>query len=128
MRALIATLLLLTGCATPHVPTTDSGAIAGSWRNPRTGLMLSISTFSSFAVQRGCVASGGMLAPLGGGRYRISRYEAGFATEGCGPWRSGPEIAPFDQSEVTLVREGAALVASGGGRRVVLRWVNKPIV
>jgi len=115
----------------------DPGTIAGSWREFRRdgrpapkGYALSISSFAepTFAVQAGCVATGGLLRPLGGERYRIERYETGFANEGCGPWRAGPEIAPFDGSEVTLVRQGNVLTASGSGRRVELRRLAAPVI
>ena len=126
MTRLVPFLLMLAGCVTGPIPPADPDSIAGSWRHG--DLTLSISTFSTFAVQRGCVATGGVLRPLGGGRYRIDRYESGFATEQCGPWRSGPEVAPFDGLEVTLTRVGHRLIAGGGNHRVAFRSVSGPIV
>jgi hypothetical protein len=47
--------------------------------------------------------------------FRIDRYTSGFATAGCGPWRAGPAVAPFDGKRVTLARSGNRLIASGSG-------------
>jgi hypothetical protein len=94
------------------------------------GYALSISSFvePTFAVQRGCVATGGLLRPLAGTTYRVERYESGFFIEGCGPWRSGPEVAPFDGNQISLVREGQVLIAEGGGDRVELRRLPVPVI
>jgi hypothetical protein len=136
MKAAFLAAVLLAGCSTyADSPATDTAAIAGNWREvrrdgriARSGYAVSISTFSSFAARKGCVVTGGMLRPLGDGRYRIERYETGYATEGCGPWRGGPEVAPFDGPEVRLVRQGNLLVASGGRRRVEFRWLGAAVV
>jgi hypothetical protein len=115
----------------------DPGTIAGSWREIRRdgrsvaqGYVLSISSFAqpTFAVRRGCVASGGVLHPLGGNLFRVERYESGFSTEGCGPWRAGPEVAPFDASRISLVRNGQSLIAEGGGHRVEFRRLPAPVI
>ena len=137
---LILATLLLGGCAPPawmHEPglpgelaREDAGTITGAWqetlRDGRAvsgGYLLSIGNAGpyTFAVRKGCTVTGGVLEPVGDGRYRISRYESGFHTEGCGPRRSGPELAPFDGMEVMLSREGSRLVARGGGNTVELR-------
>jgi hypothetical protein len=60
--------------------------------------------------------------------YSIERYECGFAIEGCGPWRSSPEIAPFDGRQISLVREGQVLIAEGGGTRVEFRRLPVPVI
>jgi hypothetical protein len=115
----------------------DLGTIAGSWREVRRngrrvhqGSALSISSFvePTFAVQRGCVATGGLLRPLAGNAYRVERYESGYSIEGCGPWRSGPEVAPFDRLEISLIRHGPVLVAEGGGDRVEFRRLPVPVI
>lgn len=60
----------------------DDGTIAGAWRETvrdgrrvRNGYALSIAQFGTFAAQRGCVATGGVLEPVEGYRYRIKRYQ-----------------------------------------------------
>lgn len=136
MRAIFLAALLVAGCSSyPDLPVADTGTIAGTWREVRrdghavtNGYWLSIGTFSSFAVRKGCVVTGGMLRPVGGSRYRIDRYETGFGTEGCGLWRSGPEVAPFDGAEVGVVRNGTTLVATGAGHEVQFRRIGGPIV
>ena len=136
LRLAIATMLL-SGCAPPpwmlepglpaDLARDDPGTITGAWkevrrdgRQVRSGYNLSIGYPEpyTFAARKGCVVTGGVLAPLGGGGFRIERYEAGFETEGCGPWKSGPELAPFDGTEVQLIREGMTLTAIGGGQAV----------
>lgn len=129
---LINAASFLSGCA-PHAPTLepglsedlvrhDEGTITGSWRETlrngrrvNKGYALSIGYPHpfTFAAQKGCTVTGGVLEELRGGFYRIQRYESGFSTPGCGPWRSGPELAPFDGSEVMLSREGDRLFARG---------------
>ena len=91
---------------------------------------MSISSFvePTFAVQRGCVATGGLLRPLAGTAYRVERNESGFSIEGCGPWRSGPEVAPFDGNQISLVRQGQVLIAEGGGNRVEFRRLPVPVI
>jgi hypothetical protein len=115
----------------------DPGTIAGSWREFRRngqlvqrGYALSISSFvePTFAVQRGCIATGGLLRPLAGTAYRVERYESGFSIEGCGPWRSGPEVAPFDGNQISLLRRGQVLIAEGGGIRVEFRRLRVPVI
>jgi hypothetical protein len=115
----------------------DPGTIAGSWREFRRngqrvqrGYALSISSFvePTFAVQRDCVATGGLLRPLAGTAYRVERYESGFSIEGCGRWRSGPEVAPFDGNQINLVRDGQVLIAEGGGNRVEFRRLALPVI
>lgn len=128
MKVLIPSLLLLLGgCATrpeqsvASLPPSavlfdaDLGTAAGSWRalgDPRFTLSLMSLPDGrfTFAAQRGCVATGGLLEPGGGDAYRITRWD-GFEAEGCGPWRAGPEVAPFDAGSVTLMRSGAVLTA-----------------
>ena len=136
MKAAFLAAVMLAGCSSiPDPSGTDPTNIAGNWREVRNdgrsirgGYALSISLFASFAARKGCVVTGGMLHPVGGNRYRIERYETGFATEGCGPWRSGPEVAPFDSPEVSLARQGKSLVAIGGGHRVEFRWRGAAVV
>ena len=120
---------LAAGCATPisqapglpgELIRSDDGTISGVWRD-RRGLTLTINlTIGTFAVQRDCMISGGTLRPESRDTYRIGRFETGFADSRCGPWRSGPAIAPFDSNEVTLVREGVRLLATGGGQSLTL--------
>nr|WP_295374705.1 hypothetical protein [uncultured Sphingosinicella sp.] len=136
----IIVTMLLSGCApaawqlAPGLPgdlaREDPGTITGAWqevtregRPVRNGYSLSIGYPHpyTFAARKGCVATGGVLVPLGGDRFRIDRYESGYATEGCGVWRPGPEVAPFDGSEVLLSRHSLRLSAMGGGRTVELR-------
>jgi hypothetical protein len=110
----------------------DAGTIAGSWREVlrngervRGGYAITISNFGTFAVQKGCLATGGTLEPLGNGRYRIGRYESGFrASEECPPWRADPQLAPFDGTQVALTRHGDRLLASEDGRAVELRRIT----
>ena len=126
----IATSLLLTaGCATPSAIApglpgdlirNDEGTLSGVWRD-RRGLVLTINLHTAtFAAQKGCTISGGVLVPLGQDRFRIDRYESGYLTDDCGPWRSGPAIAPFDGEDVALVRNGDRLLATGGGASITL--------
>ena len=122
MRAILLAAFL-SGCATTTLPPAAANPPAGIWR-AASGQSLSISHFSTFATQRGCTVTGGTLEPLGNGAYRISRYTTGFATDGCGPWRSDASIAPFDGAEVTLRRTGNLLVAEGSGRQVTFRWAG----
>ena len=94
------------------------------WRD-RRGLVVTINLHNgTFAAQNGCTISGGVLALLGPDRFRIDRYESGFSTDECGPWKSGPAIAPFNGTEVGLVRTGDRLVATGGGKSVALSRVR----
>ena len=123
MRFILLAAFLLTGCVTAPPPPAAGNPLAGIWR-AASGQSLSISLFSSFATQRGCTVTGGMLEPLGNGAYRIGRYTTGHATDGCGPWRSDASIAPFDGAQVTLRRTGRLLVAEGTGRSVTFRWVG----
>ena len=115
----------------------DPGTIAGSWREFRRngqlvqrGYALSISSLvePTFAVQLGCVATGGLLRPLSGTAYRVERYESGYSIEGCGPWRSNPEVAPFDGTQISLVRDGQILIAEGGGNRVEFLRLPVPVI
>lgn len=64
--------------------------------------------------------TGGVLVP-DGVTYRIDRYDSGYSTDRCGPWKSGAAVAPFDGDRVTLVREGMVLTATGGGTTLKLR-------
>jgi hypothetical protein len=125
MRSLILAAFLVAGCATFSQPSPppSSNALSGMWR-AESGQTLSISLFSTFATQHGCAITGGTLEPMGDGAYRIGRYETGFSSDTCGPWRSGPEIAPFDGVQVRLFREGDRLVAQGQERRVTFRWIG----
>lgn len=130
--AVITVLLLLTaGCAAGRSQPTngslpasaglnddDRGTLAESWRSradPR--LTLSIMDINggrmTFAVQRKCSTIGGVLVPSGDGQFRIEPYRSGFATDQCGPWRSSPELAPFDGASLRLTRDGSGLVAIG---------------
>ena len=120
IRSILLAAMLAGGCATV-APSPPAGTIAGNWR-AAGGMDLAISRFSSFAVRRGCIISGGMLRPLGDGRFRIDRYETGFASEECGPWRNGAAIAPFDSAEIRLERSGPNLVARDRRHRIVLNW------
>ena len=100
----------------------DPGDATGVWRQVRSNgqrardpYMLTIDLrIGTFAVQKGCTATGGVLVALGGGRYRIDHYTSGFAVADCPPWRAVPELAPFDSSEVLLLRQGHRLMASSG--------------
>ena len=125
MRRLILAALMLAGCTTaPLAPNVTGKPLAGIWR-AASGQTLSISLFSSFATQSGCTITGGMLEPLGDRLYRIDRFETGHGSDRCGPWRSGPAIAPFDGAQVRLERRGDTLVAAGPGRQVAFRWVAR---
>lgn len=100
----------------------DAGTIVGVWRETSrdgrgvsSGYYLTIGHSLTFAVQKGCVVTGGVLEPAGQDRYRIQRYDTGFETPGCGPWKAGPEVAPFDGAEVRLSRQGDRLFVEGGG-------------
>ena len=135
LRELIAagSLLLLAGCATsteypPGLPgdliRNDQGTLTGVWRD-RQGLVVTIDlNIGTFAAQKGCTTSGGALTALGGSRFRIDRYETGLSNDKCGPWRSGPEIAPFDGQIVDLTRTGFRLTAQGGGTSITLDRVR----
>ncbi len=105
----------------------DTGTIAGIWREPgRGGLVLSIMDFGSyatFAVRRGCTITGGVLRPRGAGTYTIERYEIGFSEKKCGPWRSGPEVAPFAGSSVLIERTRFDLSVSSEATTLHLRRV-----
>ncbi len=129
IRTLFVTLstLSLAACGpswtrAPGLPgslaTYDDGSIAGTWRARTASGTVELSildgTVHTFAVQSGCTMTGGVLV-ADGATYRIDRYESGYATERCGPWKSGPAVAPFDGERVTLVRDGLVLTASGGG-------------
>ena len=124
MRSLILGAFLIAGCATAPVSPVPGNPLAGMWRSS-SGQTLSISLFSSFATQHGCSVTGGMLEPLGDGLYRINRYETGFASDECGPWRSTAAIAPFDGAQVRLERRGSELLASGPRRQVRFRWIGR---
>jgi hypothetical protein len=99
----------------------DPGDATGVWRQVRSNgqrtrdpYMLTIDLrIGTYAVQKGCSATGGALVPLGGGRFRIDHYTSGFAVADCPPWRAVPELAPFDGSEVQLVRQGRRMTATG---------------
>ena len=128
MRPILFAASLIAGCATaPVPPQTQSNPLAGIWRAD-SGQTLSISLFSSFVTSRGCTITGGMLQPLGEGLYRIDRYEAGHASDRCGPWRSTLAIAPFDGAQVRLERRGDRLMATGPARRVTFHWVGRSTV
>ena len=131
--ALILTSLALAACApswtrAPGLPATlatrDDGSIAGTWRARTASGTIELSVLNgsvhTFAVQSGCTMTGGLLVPEGA-TYRIDRYESGYATDRCGPWKSGPAVAPFDGERVTLVRDGLVLTASGGGTTLRLK-------
>ena len=101
----------------------DDGTISGVWDGG--GLVLTIDlSIGTFAAQSGCTLSGGTLTALGEGRYRIGRYETGFSTDDCGPWKNGPAIAPFDGSEVAVIRNGNRLHVSGPSRTLDLQRRN----
>ncbi len=127
-------LLLLAGCASsaarkPGLPgdliRQDDGSISGVWRDGR-GLLATIDlNIRTFAAQKGCTINGGALIAMGGERFRIDRYESGYSTNACGPWKNGPAIAPFDGGEILLVRTGDRLVATGGGRSVIMTRVRR---
>jgi hypothetical protein len=99
----------------------ESGDATGVWRQVRSNgqpardpYMLTIDLrISTFAVQKGCTATGGVMSPLAAGRYRIDHYTSGFAVADCPPWQAVPELAPFDPGEVQLVRRGRRLTATG---------------
>ena len=132
--AVAALLLLAPGCATPparspglpgDIIRSDQGTLTGVWRD-RRGLVVTIDlNIRTFAAQNGCTLSGGALIAVDHDRFRIDRYDRGFASEDCGPWKNGPAIAPFDGGEVTLVRTGDRLVATGGGEAVTLIRVRR---
>jgi hypothetical protein len=107
----------------------DQGTITGTWREIRrdgrsvsSGYAPTIGSPSpyTFAAQKECTTAGGVLVQLAADEFRIERYEDGLETAGCGPWRAGPEIAPFNGSAVTLQRRGVHLVATGSGHSVEL--------
>ena len=132
--AAAATLLLATGCATssaraPGLPgdliRTDPGTLTGVWHD-RCGLVVTIDlNIRTFAAQKNCTLSGGALVTVGPDRFRIDRYETGYSTDRCGPWRNGPAIAPFDGTDVRLVRTADRLVASNGNTTVTLDRVRR---
>jgi hypothetical protein len=107
----------------------DDGTMAGSWRierrddRPAKNVELSIlgGGVSTFSIQSGCTLTGGVLVATGANQYRIERYDSGHATDRCGPWKSGPAIAPFDGEAVNLVRDGAILTVRGSGHVAIFR-------
>ncbi len=124
----LAIAAAIAGCAPTAdkvgLPTTlmnhDDGSISGVWDGG--GLVLTLDlAIGTFAAQSGCTISGGTLTALGSGRYRIARYESGFSTEQCGPWKNGPAIAPFDGIEVSITRNGEQLNVSGTVRTLALK-------
>lgn len=132
--AAAAALLLLAGCASPAarapgLPSDlirdDDGTVSGVWRDQRRLVATIDLRIRTFAAQSGCTISGGALVSLGQGKFRIDRYDSGYASDKCGPWTNGPAIAPFDGGEITLVRTGDRLVASGGGKTVSLIRVRR---
>ena len=125
---------LAAGCSPSHSPVQpglpadllreDTGTITGSWqeiaRNGRRvsdGNRLSIGYPHpyTFAVQKGCTATGGILVDLGDRAFRIQHYETGFSAAGCGPWRVSGKLAPFDGRQVRLTRRGLRLFAAADG-------------
>lgn len=111
----------------------DQGTLTGSWTQvsgnvpaQRRQLLTIDLAIGTFAVASGCLGTGGTLMALGDARYRIARYESGFANAGCPPWRPDPALAPFNGDIVRLVRQGDRLQASNPTasvtyRRLVLR-------
>ncbi len=107
----------------------DDGTIAGSWRierrddRPARDVELSIlgGRVATFAVQSGCTMTGGVLVPTNVNIYRIDRYESGYSTDRCGPWRNGSAVAPFDETMVNVVRNGSILTVTGGGHVAIFR-------
>lgn len=140
MKPLLALFLVIAACVAPEprvglpwsLMKQDRGDLTGVWRQVRrngrrvvTGYVLTIDPrLGTFALQKGCLATGGVLKPTGLGRYRIDHYETGFAAAGCPPWRRAPELAPFDSAEVSLVRDGQQLTARGAGVIIGLVRVN----
>ena len=129
-----ALLLLATGCTNPtarapglpgDIIRSDQGTLTGVWRD-RRGLVVTIDlNIRTFAAQNGCTLSGGALIAVGQDRFRIDRYETGYSTDRCGPWANGPAIAPFDGTEVALVRTADRLVASNGNTTITLERVRR---
>ena len=125
----IVSALLIVGCATPAskqpgLPGTlirdDEGTLSGVWRG-RSGLVVTIDLhINTFAAQKGCTLSGGALVALGNDHFRIDRYDSGYSTDQCGPWRNAAAIAPFDGGSVGLVRAGKTLLATAGNTSVTL--------
>ncbi|MEO7815174.1 MAG: hypothetical protein ABIR87_06990 [Sphingomicrobium sp.] len=98
----------------------DDGSASGVWDGGGLVLTLDLS-IGTFAAQSGCTISGGTLTAVGAGRYRIGRYESGYSTDRCGPWKNGPAIAPFDGNEVSIIRNGERLTVSGPTRTLALK-------
>ncbi|MFC7536372.1 hypothetical protein ACFQPG_03210 [Sphingomonas sp. GCM10030256] len=129
MRVVLALTLLLAGCAGPSwksepglpgdLARHDQGDLSGVWRSARLTVTID-QQIGTFAAQSGCTISGGVLHHIEGGRFHLWRYESGFASDRCGPWRNGPELAPFDGAEVVLMGVGNRLRATGPGRSAEL--------
>ncbi len=110
----------------------DDGTIAGSWQIERRdggavrGVELSIlgGGVATFAIQSGCTMTGGVLVATAANDYRIDRYESGFSTDRCGPWKNGPAVAPFDGASVNVARNGSMLTVTGGGHVAIFRRMS----
>ena len=131
--ALVIAIIASSACAprwaqAPGLPASlashDDGTIAGTWRARTASGTVELSILNgsvhTFAVQSGCTMTGGVLVP-DGATYRVDRYDSGYSTDRCGPWTSGPAVAPFDGDRVTLVRKGLVLTATGGGTTLRMR-------
>jgi len=101
----------------------DDGSVSGVWDGNRLVLTIDLS-IGTFVAQSGCTISGGTLTALGADRYRIGRYETGYSTDDCGPWKNGPAIAPFDGSEVAITRKADRLHVSGPAGTLDLKRRN----
>jgi hypothetical protein len=71
----------------------------------------------TLAVQISCVATHGLLRPSLKMHMAWNDTKPANSIEGCGPWRSGPEVAPFDSNQISLVGECQVLIAERGGNR-----------
>lgn len=109
----------------PSIPVTSLSSAAGPWqhvaigqRTVRDGYRLEFMypNGNTFIASKGCVIAQGTLEPAAGGGWRINRYDEGFASDACGPFRPGPAVAPFDGDMVKLGRAGDRLLVEAGGR------------
>ena len=108
------------------VPVVSLSAAAGPWRHVAVDgvpvgngyrLEFMYPHGDTFIASKGCVIAQGVLRPQPGGTWQVARYESGFSSESCGPFRAGPAVAPFNGDTVRLYRSGDRLLVEGGGRR-----------
>jgi hypothetical protein len=114
------------------VPVANLAAAAGPWRHVAVDgapvgngyrLEFMYPTGDTFIASKGCVIAQGVLRPQPGGTWQVERYESGFSSDACGPFRAGPAVAPFHGESVRLYRSGDRLVVEGGGRQYVFEAI-----